>query len=712
MWAIFKREFKNFFQNVIGWVFIASMVFVSALYFNAYNINAGMSDILYVLVRLLMIMIFSLPVLSMRILSEEKKNKTDQLTLTAPISVGKIILGKYLAMLAVFGITVLVIGLFPILLSAYTTIDWGINGLAILGFFFYGATCIAICMFVSSFTESQVIAAIVSIITMFVIYLTAGIEYMLENTQMSVLKVIAKGVAVFDLADRYDTFLSGVLDYRCIVYFISMSAVFIFLTVQSVQKRRYTTSVKNFALSAFSMTSIVIVIAIAIVANLIMKQFPDKYMKYDLTQQKLYSLCDATKNVVSELNEELTIYVYAAQDNKDESLDRVLAVYSELSDKIKVEYKDPNKSPKFYENFTESTPSYNSLFLETKTRTKYVDYNDMYITDYSFNDDGSYNTVQQNDMEGKITSAINYINNGLTAKIYYLSGHDEIELDKGFADAITKQNYEMESISLLGNDIPQDCQLLIIMSPTSDFSEGDVEKIMAYAENGGKLLITLGLADDYRANMPNFDKLLEYYGVYSENGLVVDIQSFVSSPYYIVPDVQNNVITTGVYGKKGVWLPYAKALYQYDPDSEDVHVVPFLSSTDKSYRKNSITDVNDYAYDQNTDEAGPLNVAVTSTRTTKDGGQTVAYIVGSPYMFTDQANELTSNANLTVFTNILNQSVNNDAAAVVVPVKSLSSEQFIIKSSAGLIIFLVLLIVVPVALLVTGFIIWTKRRKK
>ena len=235
---------------------------------------------------------------------------------------------------------------------------------------------------------------------------------------------------------------------------------------------------------------------------------------------------------------------------------------------------------------------------------------------------------------------------------------------------------------------------------------------MAYAENGGKLLITLGLADDYRANMPNFDKLLEYYGVYSENGLVVDIQSFVSSPYYIVPDVQNNVITTGVYGKKGVWLPYAKALYQYDPDSEDVHVVPFLSSTDKSYRKNSITDVNDYAYDQNTDEVGPLNVAVTSTRTTKDGGQTVAYIVGSPYMFTDQANELTSNANLTVFTNIINQSVNNDAAAVVVPVKSLSSEQFIIKSSAGLIIFLVLLIVVPVALLVTGFIIWTKRRKK
>ena len=113
MIAIFKREFKNFFQNVIGWVFIAAMVFVSSLYFNAYNIQAGMSDILYVLVRLLMIMM---------ILSEERKQKTDQLTLTAPISVGKIIAGKYLAMIAVYGITVLIIGFFPILLSRYTKI--------------------------------------------------------------------------------------------------------------------------------------------------------------------------------------------------------------------------------------------------------------------------------------------------------------------------------------------------------------------------------------------------------------------------------------------------------------------------------------------------------------------------------------------------------------------------------------------------------------
>ena len=96
MIAVFKREFKNFFQNVIGWVFVAAIVFIAALYFKAYNIDYGLSDILYVLVRLLMIMVFSIPVLSMRILTEDRKLRIDQLTLTSPVSVWKVILGKYL----------------------------------------------------------------------------------------------------------------------------------------------------------------------------------------------------------------------------------------------------------------------------------------------------------------------------------------------------------------------------------------------------------------------------------------------------------------------------------------------------------------------------------------------------------------------------------------------------------------------------------------
>ena len=105
-------------------------------------------------------------------------------------------------------------------------------------------------------------------------------------------------------------------------------------------------------------------------------------------------------------------------------------------------------------------------------------------------------------------------------------------------------------------------------------------------------------------------------------------------------------------------------------------------------------------------------MAVTSSRTTESGEQAYAYVVGSPYMFSDQADQLTSNANLKIFTNIVNECVSDDASTVVVPAKSVNAERFIIKSSAGLIIFIILLVVVPVALLVAGFVIWAKRRKR
>ena len=106
-------------------------------------------------------------------------------------------------------------------------------------------------------------------------------------------------------------------------------------------------------------------------------------------------------------------------------------------------------------------------------------------------------------------------------------------------------------------------------------------------------------------------------------------------------------------------------------------------------------------------------MAVTSSKTTENGAQSYAYIVGSPFMFTNQADQLTSNANLTIFTNIVNECVSDDVSTVSVPVKSVSADKFIIANNhAAIAIFLILLIVVPLVLLTAGFVIWTRRRKR
>lgn len=708
MLAVFKREFRSFFQNVIGWVFIATMVFVAALYFYAYNISYGLSDIVSLLYRLLTIMIFSIPVLVMRILTEERKQKIDQLTLTAPVKVGSIIWGKYLAMCAIYTVTVLVISSFILLISSYITIDWGINLLAVFGFLLYGFACIAVCMFITSFTESQVIAAIVSIIVMFTIYMMSGVVELFDASQNEVLKTIAKGINLFNFYERFETFFYGILDAKAIIYFISFIVVFVFLTIQSVQKRRYTTSVKNLSVGAYSIVSIIAVIAIFVGLNIGVKYIPESYTQTDLTLNKLYSISDVTKDVVADITSPVTIYVYGSEETKNDMLDKVLGKYSRLSSYINVEYANPADNSAFYSNYTDTEPSVNSVIIESAERTKVIDYNDMFIVDYDYE---TNETTTSYDIEGQITAGLNYINNGVSDKVYVTTGHNEVDLDVACTDAIEKQNYSYESLNLTENDIPKDCKLLLINAPSEDFTDEEADKIYQFADKGGDVFIVLDILDDIDVSMPNFNSLLEYYNVTSLNGLMVDLKSFNGSPFFIIPNVGDNPATTGVYNKKPVWLPYAKALGIYDENVTDCVVSPWLTSTNSSYLKANATEYDDYMFNPETDKGGPFDVAVTSTKTIAEGIDTNCYVVGSIYMFTQEANQPTGNANITIFSNIINQGIGNDESSVVIPVKTTGTERFIITNSTGIIIFIFLLVVIPVVLLIAGFVIWSKRRK-
>ncbi len=712
MCAIFKREFKNFFQNVIGWVFIAAMIFIASLYFRAYNIIGGQPDIRLVLVNLLMVMIFAIPVLSMRILTEDKKNKVDQLTLTSPVSIGKIVTGKYLAMLAVLGITTVSIGAFLLLIAKYTSIDWGINGISLLGFILYGGACIAICLFVSAFTESQVIAAIVSIVAMFVVYLMSGIQYLLEGTENKILSFVGSLLNGLNLSDRYEILLEGILDFKAIIYFITIIVVFIFLTTQVIQKRRFTASVKNISLQAFSISMIVVVLAIAIFGNYAISLLPQKYTEYDITNNKLYSLCDVTKETVEAVTSPVKIYVYAAEDSKDETVDKILTKYTELNKNITVEYKDPNKSPKFYEKYTDRTPSYNCLFMEMGDNSKYVDYDSMYVSDYTMDESGQYIENVRYDIEGQITAGLDYLVSGRFAvSIVGITGHEENPISQGYTDAIAKANYEYTELTLLGNEIPEDCKLIFINAPTSDFSSDDADKIIAYLENGGQVIITLGIVDDIPNKMPNFNKILSYFEVTVGDGLIVDTEAFSQSPFFIIPETSNNTVTNGVYGSKPVWMPYAKALYTNE-ESTEVSAVSFLSTSTASYNKLDLNSDIDYEYSEG-DPVGPFDVGMSVTKGDSDGSLGRAYILSSPFIFSDEVDSMTANSSVTMFMNIANSVAGDDGgAAHVVPTKSMDTETFIIDNVGGLLIFIVLMLVVPVALLITGFVIWTKRRKK
>ena len=171
MLAIFKREFRSYFQSVIGWLFIAATLSIFGLYFYVYNLVYGNPSIANTLSAATFIFLISVPVLTMRIIAEERKNRTDQMILTAPVSVGKVVAAKFLAMGAVFSISVAVIAATPLILSGFGTVALGENYISLLGFWLYGLSCIAVGMFLSSLTESQVIAAVLTFVALFLGYM-------------------------------------------------------------------------------------------------------------------------------------------------------------------------------------------------------------------------------------------------------------------------------------------------------------------------------------------------------------------------------------------------------------------------------------------------------------------------------------------------------------------------------------------------------------
>ena len=355
MKAIFKREFLSYIHSVVGFLFMAVTVFFFGLYAAVYNLSSGYPYVSYTLSTILFLFLLSIPILSMRILADERKQKTDQLILTAPISVGKIVVGKYLAMAAVFLIPVAGICVFPLFLQTFGTVPLAESYAAILAFTLYGLTCMAVGIFVSSLTESQVIAAVLSFAILFLTYMMQGIESLISQSGNFVTKILS----AFDFQTRFSSMVNGILDLTSIVYFVSVIVLLLFLTTQSIQKRRYSVSVHNISMGAYSSITIVIGIALTVVVNLIAAKIPTKYTNIDITSNQLYTITDQTKEMLGTLEDDVTIYVISSEKDADTTLTQTLKCYEEESAHIKVEYIDPLVNPQFASSYTTSSISQN-----------------------------------------------------------------------------------------------------------------------------------------------------------------------------------------------------------------------------------------------------------------------------------------------------------------------------------------------------------------
>ena len=287
MLAIYKRELKSYFQSMVGCVFIAFLMVFTGIYFMAYNLMSGYPYFSYTLSGSLIVFIVGIPLITMRSFSEERKNKTDQLLLTAPVSLGKVVMGKYLAIVTVIAIPNVIFCIYPLIIKSQGTAYLMVDYISILVFFLLGCVYAAIGMFLSSLTESQIIAFISTFGILLVLYLWDGILSMLPSSALSGLvgvliilsvaafyiwqmtgnAVLAGAIEIIGAAAGIITYIvrsslfenllsnllgrlalanvftditsNSIVDITGIVLYLSFIAVFVFLTVQEIQKRRW-----------------------------------------------------------------------------------------------------------------------------------------------------------------------------------------------------------------------------------------------------------------------------------------------------------------------------------------------------------------------------------------------------------------------------------------------------------------------------------------
>jgi ABC-2 type transport system permease protein len=286
MTAIFKREIRAYFLTPIGYIYMGFFLLITGIFFAFGNLRTGSSQYTSFLSGILLIYLFAVPFLTMRLFSEEKRQKTDQLLLTSPISISEIVLGKFLAALALYGLTLLVTLAYVLTIALFGDLQgWETLG-SYIGFIFLGAGYISVGVFVSASTENQITAALVTFFSLLVIWMLdplaqvipsnlrgglvfAGVLaaalalYLYFNTRswivslgvltagailIGVLYLVRKNVFLglaqrflgwFSLNRRYQNFALGLLKADALVYYASFSAFFLFLTVRLIEKRRW-----------------------------------------------------------------------------------------------------------------------------------------------------------------------------------------------------------------------------------------------------------------------------------------------------------------------------------------------------------------------------------------------------------------------------------------------------------------------------------------
>ncbi len=461
---------------------------------------------------------------------------------------------------------------------------------------------------------------------------------------------------------------------------------------------------RKFRSGAYATVLSVVVIVIVLVVNLIVTRMN---IQLDLSKNGMYSLSEETKQYVEGLKDDITIYYVVQAGNETEVFERIAKKYDDLSDKIKLEYKDPILYPNFAKDYVTEEVANNSFIVVNNTtgKAKYINGNDMLVQEINYQ---TYQTETTGlDVEGKLTSAILNVTTDQLPVVYITEGHGEAALGDAFDSALDKMNIQVETLKTATVDsIPEDCKILFINSPEKDFTDEETTMIKTYMAAGGKAVVTL----DYNStDLTNFAAVLDYYGIEMVDGIVLegDTNMHMSGyPNYLVPTINSHEITTkATISGIPVFMPIASGLAISDSTRSSLNVKPLLTTSESAYSKTNIESRS--TEKEKGDVDGPFYLGLAATDTYNDiTSDLVVYSCEYTFM-----NDTANYANASLLTGTVGYLIGN-TNTLSIPTKSLQEAQIYPSQLQAVAWGLVTAIGVPVVIFVVGATICLRRRRK
>lgn len=450
-----------------------------------------------------------------------------------------------------------------------------------------------------------------------------------------------------------------------------------------------------------AMTSIVI--AIVIVFNMIVNLIPENKRQFDISSTNIYEISSKSKKIINKVDHDVTFYVLAEKSSTDKRIKTFINKYASLSDKIHIKWIDPVLHPSA---LTKYGAEENNIVISCKktNRTTTVSFDDILVSSASYYSTSS--SASSFDGDGQLTSALNYVTSDKEYKAYYTSGHGESSLSSEVTSLLTKSRISTSDLLLMtATSIPDDCDLLIIDGATSDFTKDEVKLLSSYLKKGGKVVTLLAQTNK---SMKNLYGLLKDYGLTVQSGYIADTErSYQGNYYYLIPNLSVSGDMASGISSNSVMMINSKGMTQSTPARDSISTDSFMT-----------TSSNGYAVTEKKQTQGTYVLGATSTESVKvknSKGKKVTKesrltVYGSNMLIDEQiTSSFSSLENLTLFTNSVTASLDN-ADNVSISPKSLEVSYNTIAHPGPFSILVVF--VIPVGLIIAGFIVWFRRRRR